>query len=87
MLGWFILLAWDYEAQHVFLVSGFSDPSDLCPLEQRARLWHPEVQLVRVSRVLLQSEEPAISESAGSRRAQGLSGHQASSVSHTQRVF
>ena len=49
LLGLFILLAWDYEAQHVFLVSGFTDPGALCPLEQRARVWHPEVRLVRVS--------------------------------------
>lgn len=71
----------------MFLVSGFTDPSDLCPLEQRARLWHPEVQLVRVSRVLLQSEEPAVSKSAGSRRAGAFGTSGILSEPHAQGVL
>lgn len=57
VLGWVILLAWDYEAQHVFLVSQFTDPSECWYRSKGAQ----RCTLVRVSRVLLQPEEPRAS--------------------------
>lgn len=56
VLGWSFLLACDYEAQPVFLVSRLTGLSGMCPLEQRAVLHgHPKVLAGQVSRVVLGS--------------------------------
>lgn len=70
LLGRFILLAWDYEAQHVFLVSGFTDPGALCPRAEGQGV-APRAATGTGERVPLRSEEPSASEPVGPWRAQG----------------
>lgn len=77
MLGWYILLAWDYEAHHVFLVRWFMDLSEMCFLEHRAMM--DRRRKGHAGTGDLGAVQPEMV-SAGLRSCRAALGHQASSA-------
>ena len=84
MLGWYILLDWDYETHHVFLVSWCMDLSEMCLLERTAVMDRGRKAHTRTGgRVGLQPEKRLRGRGAAGRR----SGHQAALAMCAQGVL